>query len=196
MYNNRNTQILEREETRTENSVYDNYVDRAFTNDTSANMERIRNYEKFLDEMKATQADVEIRDSLSTADATESEDTSAYAYEDITPTSTTMQFKKGEQQEIFDEIRSIREDGKEKNYRINTKGKILIAVYALVVATIFSLILLNAKMLKNLDGSIENYSAKIVELSEDNQRLTQEFYTVRSDEVVKAKAAELGMVQG
>jgi len=127
-----------------------------------------------------------------------------YAYEQETetnenlrPTSTTEQFKAGEDNEIYSDIRQIREVKKsnkiDKEYKINTKGKLLIAVYALVVVTIFSLIILNSRMLRNLDNSIDNYASQVTKLSEEYDVVVNELNHVMSDEEVIKKAIEMGM---
>jgi hypothetical protein len=127
-----------------------------------------------------------------------------YAYEQETeinenlrPTSTTEQFKASEDNEIYSDIRQIKEVKKsnkiDKEYKINTKGKLLIAVYALVVITIFSLIILNSRMLRNLDNSIDNYASQVTKLSEEYDVVVNELNHVMSDEEVIKKAIEMGM---
>ena len=187
MYNNRNSQVLERERTNTEN-VYDGYVNRTFSDNKSQNFEKIKNYEKYLDDTRIPAMDEEV------LTATDNESTT-YAREDIMPSATTMQFSSEQDEDVYEEIKNDKID-EDKKYRINTKGKVLIAVYAIVIATIFSLIILNAKMLKNIDGTIENYSSQITELNERNDSLAKEYDHVRSNDVVISKAESMGMKKG
>ncbi|MBE5742738.1 MAG: hypothetical protein E7360_05455 [Clostridiales bacterium] len=112
---------------------------------------------------------------------------------DLKPTSTTMQFEKSEQNDIYEEINAKRDLKEEKGYKINAKGKVLIAVYALVVVTIFSLIVLNSRMLRNLDNSIDNYSAQVQTLTEQRNEVYNELSEVMSDDVVIEKAVQMGM---
>ena len=69
----------------------------------------------------------------------------------------------------------------------------LIAVYAVVVLTIFSLIILNSKMLKNLDNTIDNYSSQVEVLSKEYTEVLDELGHTMSDEEIIRKATEMGM---
>ena len=115
--------------------------------------------------------------------------------EDVMPSNTTMQFDKNGNPEIFDDVRSLSksESKVKREYSISAKGKVLIAVYALVVATIFSLIMLNSRMLKNLDNSINNYSSQVSELSKEYSQVMGELDVAMSDETIIEKALEMGM---
>ena len=112
---------------------------------------------------------------------------------DLKPTITTMQFEKSEQNDIYQEIRPQVDNKIDKDYKINAKSKILIAVYALVVVTIFSLIIINSRMLKNLDNSIDNYSAQVSELSQEYDVVMDKLENVMSDDEIIRKAVEMGM---
>lgn len=117
------------------------------------------------------------------------------ADEDLIPSSTTMQFESDEDNDIYEEVRPKNETDLQKKYKINTKGKVLIAVYALVIATILSLIVINSKMLRSLDNSISGYAGKITELTEQYTKLNAELDYVKSDEVIIEKAEAMGMVK-
>ena len=108
--------------------------------------------------------------------------------EDLIPSSTTMQFESNEDNDIYEEVRPKNETDLQKKYKINTKGKVLIAVYALVIATILSLIVINSRMLKSLDNSISGYTGKITELTEQYTNVNAELDYVKSDEVIIEKA--------
>ena len=112
---------------------------------------------------------------------------------DLKPSTTTMQFEKREENDIYQEIRPVNQTKEDKGYKINTKGKVLIAVYALVVVTIFSLIVLNSRMLRNLDNSIDNYSAQVERLTEQREEVYTQLNQVMSDDVIIEKAVEMGM---
>lgn len=216
MYNNRQSQVLDR--TDTEYMEFEQERQRANEN-MSRNLDRILNYENY--RQPSAQSDVSVADRPATTTkkvysapavnfiplneydmATKSAVKEDVIYGDVAeeetvdtmPSSTTMQFSKDEDAELYEEIKSKSKANVEKNYRINTRGKILIAVYALVVVTIFSLILLNARMLRDLDGSIENYSAKVEELVDSKVRLTEQLDNARSDDTIIAKAQQMGMV--
>ena len=115
--------------------------------------------------------------------------------EDLIPSSTTMQFESNEDNDIYEEVRPKNETDLQKKYKINTKGKVLIAVYALVIATILSLIVINSRMLRSLDNSISGYTGKITELTEQYTNVNAELDYVKSDEVIIEKAEAMGMVK-
>ena len=106
-----------------------------------------------------------------------------------------MQFESDEDNDIYEEVRPKNETDLQKKYKINTKGKVLIAVYALVIATILSLIVINSRMLKSLDNSISGYAGKITELTEQYTNVNAELDYVKSDEVIIEKAEAMGMVK-
>ena len=115
--------------------------------------------------------------------------------EDLIPSSTTMQFESDEDNDIYEEVRPKNETDLQKKYKINTKGKVLIAVYALVIATILSLIVINSRMLRSLDNSISGYTGKITELTEQYTNVNAELDYVKSDEVIIEKAEAMGTVK-
>ena len=114
--------------------------------------------------------------------------------EDVMPSSTTMQFEK-ENTEVYEDLRlkNKNKNKVEKNYKISTKAKLLVAVYSLVVATILSLIVINSRMLKNLDNSIDNYSSQVSTLSQEYTVVMDELGDVMSDNTIIEKAIEMGM---
>ncbi|MBR2384999.1 MAG: hypothetical protein IKA99_05295 [Clostridia bacterium] len=112
--------------------------------------------------------------------------------EDIMPSSTTMQFDK-ENAEVYEDLKLKNKNKVEKNYKINSKAKLLVAVYSLVVATILSLIVINSRMLKNLDNSIDNYSSQVTTLNQEYSAVMDELGNVMSDETIIEKAVEMGM---
>lgn len=117
---------------------------------------------------------------------------------DSAPSDTTMQFFTGRAQSASENPYEFsREKGEavDKKYTVNTKGKILIAVYALVVVTVFALIILNTRLLKTMNATSESKRAEIAALSQEVTDLKQELDYVSSDEVIEEKAAEKGMVR-
>ena len=115
------------------------------------------------------------------------------ADENITPSKTTMQFINMEKEDVYEATRnSVRVEGKEK-YRINTKSKIFIALYAIAFVTIFSLVILNAAMLKTVDRTIKTSSERIEILREENVALGGRLDYLRSDEVIISEAQTRGL---
>lgn len=119
--------------------------------------------------------------------------------EDFMPTSTTMQFESSANNDVYEDLRvkntfEVKKQKKtEKTYKFNAKAKLLVAVYALVVATILSLIVINSNMLKNLDNSIDNYSSQVTELTEEYNMVQEQLEVAKSDETIIEKALEMGM---
>ena len=103
-----------------------------------------------------------------------------------------MQFEK-ENTEVYEDLRTKNHKKVEKSYKFNTKAKLLVAVYSLVVATILSLIVINSRMLKNLDNSIDNYSSQVSNLSQEYTAVMEELDNVMSDNTIIEKALEMGM---
>ena len=114
--------------------------------------------------------------------------------EDIMPSTTTMQFEKANT-EVYEDLRlkNKNKNKVEKNYKINTKAKLLVAVYSLVVATILSLIVINSRMLKNLDNSIDNYTSQVANLNQEYTAVMDELDYAMSEENIIDKAIEMGM---
>ena len=148
--------------------------------------------------------DQNVQTQTSTADFEEMINTSAdnvtNGQTDLYPSSTTMQFygKKDRHYvyEDFSDIEQSVEEDEETSYKINTKGKVMIAVYALVVLTIFTLIIMNTRLIKNMNTSINEQEARIEALQEENLALQEKFEFVSSDEEVVRYAAGLGMIKG
>ncbi len=127
-----------------------------------------------------------------------SEDNSMdYTTEDSYPSQTTMQFSDKElRANPFEDFRPKNEDAIDKQYKINTKGKVLIAVYALVVATVFALIILNTRLLKTMNASYVEKQQQVELLQEEVTSLNARLEYVSSDAVIEDKAAnQLGMVK-
>lgn len=115
---------------------------------------------------------------------------------DSEPSATTKQFRTAVQQSSPYDFAQEKNESVDKKYTINTKGKILIAVYALVVVTVFALIILNTRLLKSMNATSQAKEAQIAELSQEVAELHDRLDYVSSDEVIDEKAAEKGMVKG
>lgn len=114
---------------------------------------------------------------------------------DLLPSPTTLQFIGKERSYVYQDLnnRQKQEEDDDVNYKINTKSKVMIAVYALVVLTIFTLIILNTRLLKTMDTSINEQEARIEALQDTNTQLFSQFEFVSSDEEVARRAEAMGM---
>ena len=111
---------------------------------------------------------------------------------DLCPSSTTMQFR--EEDAAVEIYHDIQRDAT-ASYKINTKGKLLIALYSLVIVTLFALIMLNTRALKSLDYDIAQMNSEVVSLQTQAVELGEEVEYLSSNENIIDRAKnELNMV--
>ena len=103
-----------------------------------------------------------------------------------------MQFGSDEESDIYEEVDYTKENHKEE-FRLSSKGKVLIAIYSLVVAIILSLIIINSRMLKSLDNSISSYRQKASDISAESKRIEAEIKDMTSKETIGEWAIKHGM---
>lgn len=127
-----------------------------------------------------------------------------YAEEDSLPSQRTMSYSshaqiKGklpiENTANIYEYESIRARDEDKQYKINSKGKVLIAVYAIVVLTIFALIVLNTRLLRNMNNDVAMLETQVQELTTEKQQVESELAFLSSDAEISKKALEMGMIK-
>ncbi|MBP5307544.1 MAG: hypothetical protein J6Z34_00215 [Clostridia bacterium] len=111
---------------------------------------------------------------------------------DATPSPTTMQFFDPSDNVLKDSLEDVEEDA-ETGFKITPRGKALIAIYAIVVATIIALIVMNAKVLKNMRKTINEEERVVETLVQKSQTLNDELGYVSSEQVIAEKAVALGM---
>ena len=150
------------------------------------NLDRLLNYDRYSE----TEAEEK-------AAATEvvSEEIKAYSDEDIRPTTTTTQFIDGDPQ-IFNDAEKSKTERK-SSYKLNGKGKLIIAMYALVITVIMALIVLNTGVLKSLSRDVAaldaTYAARVSELNVQKSEIAR----LSSDErVIDVATNEYNMVYG
>ncbi len=115
---------------------------------------------------------------------------------DVYPSDTTMEYK--DRSYLYEAFHSEQKQDEEEDkaeYRVNTKGKVLITVYALVVLTIFTLIILNTRLLKNMNNSLSQQEARVAVMQQDAEELAARFDFVSSDEEIVRRAEEMGMIK-
>lgn len=118
---------------------------------------------------------------------------------DLIPSKTTMQFIGKERAYVYEDMNDravVEKDHALYKEGMSNKSKVMIVVYALVVLTIFTLIIMNTRLLKNMNSSISEQEARIVSLQEENTTLSSRYETVSSDDEIVKKALEMGMVKG
>lgn len=106
-----------------------------------------------------------------------------YVEDDVRPTSTTMQFGVGETESVINDLTKTRESEK-SSYKLNAKGKIVVALYAVAVMVILALIVINTGVLASLRRSNAALAGDVAAVAAEYDRLVAEIDTVSSDEYV------------
>ena len=113
--------------------------------------------------------------------------------EDLAPTATTIQYRT--EQRARDDKRTVVEE--KRGHAMTMQGKLLMAVYAVVVVVILALIIINTSVLRNLDASIAENREALFAASEQVQQLQDEIDGLTSTEsIIERAESELGMVRG
>ena len=163
------------------------------------NLNRLLNYDRV--EEEPAPAAVETVEAVAAPAAPVQEEvpfveTVAMEEEDIRPTSTTMQFGDGETDGVYNDMARTREEAKE-SYKLNAKGKIIVALYALAVTVILSLIIINTGVLASIKNGNNSLRAEISGLTAESEALAGRIETVSSDEyVINVAENEYNMIKG
>ncbi len=112
--------------------------------------------------------------------------------EDIRPTSTTLQFNDVDVNEMYNEM--DRTAVKKESYHLSSKGKLVIVLYALAVAVIMALIMINTGVLASLSRTNEAKTDELNGLVSEYSTLTETVSEISSNEHVIDMASEIGMV--
>ncbi len=112
--------------------------------------------------------------------------------EDLAPTATTIQYRTERARE---ERQTIVEE--KKGHAMTAQGKLLMAIYAVVVVVILSLIIINSSVLRSLDASIAQSRAELAATTAQAQQLQDEIdYLTDTDTIISRAEEELGMIRG
>ena len=163
----------------------------------SKNFDMLLNYEKYIEEAKQKELeDQRIREMTAAAQETartqtiEKENVNT---EDITP-SSTMQFGVEDVANLYSDMKE--EEKENTRPRINARGKLLLAVYTIVVATILALIIINTSVLSSLRNNNAAAEARLNELRNNYTQVTEKLNEVSSDEhVIDIATGEYNMVK-
>lgn len=108
--------------------------------------------------------------------------------EDLKPTATTIQYRS----ELYsDEKRTVVEE--KKGYALTAKGKLLLAVYAVVVVIVLALIIVNTSVLKNIDTETAAYEAQLSQSIARAEQLAEDIEAATSDETITEWGINNGM---
>lgn len=114
---------------------------------------------------------------------------------DLMPSQTTLEYKGTSNAEVFN-TRTTTYSSVETNvkYKISAKGKVLIAVYVLLITMIFAFIAFNANFLRSLDGKIKTAEEEVANLQLDLEESLEKLNQASSDETIIEEAKKLGMI--
>lgn len=162
------------------------------------NLDRILNYDKY-----CVEETIEDNIAENIVEATAIKETEvvdearveSVSEEDINPTSTTMQFGDADNAQIFNDMARQKEEQSE-SYRLNAKGKLVVVLYAVAVALILTLIVLNTGVLAMLSKSQQETAAALSASVSEYNAVVAEIDAVSSDEnVIEMAEKEFGMIK-
>ncbi len=120
----------------------------------------------------------------------------AIADEDIRPTSTTMQFGDGDVSHVYNDM-EMQKDREKNGYKLNSKGKIVVMLYALTVMVILALIVINTGVLASLKRTNQARAEELGNRIAMYGALTEEINAVSADDYVISVAENTyGMIKG
>ena len=205
--------LLERTEPRSFNEAFEAPVqtEEEQNERMTKNFDMLLNYEKYIEEAKQKEMEEErIRtERVAAENAAREAEVAARAAaaaavrqaepvveEDITPSGTTMQFRTENVGELYNDLEREKEDTRQNaKYRINARGKLLAAIYAIVVVTILALIIINTSVLAALRGNNAANAALLAEKQAEYADIAAENEYLSSDDYISSAAKELGMVR-
>ena len=190
--NNSNVQLLERPVTKSYNT--DSLPVTETLEETKArmqrNLDRLLNYDRYAEEAKTEEATKE------STEVAEQKTVENHVDEDIRPSSTTMQFGDADLDEMYKEMNKA-ENSASTSYKLNLRGKIVVAVYAFVVALIFALIVVNTGVLTVLTNTNTVKTDKLNQKQSEYSALMNEIDSISSNEyVINVAENDFGMVKG
>ena len=110
---------------------------------------------------------------------------------DLMPTATTIQYRS----DLFEnEKQTVSEE--KKRYSLTAKGKLLMAVYALVVVVILELIIVNTSVLRTLDQDVAAQEARLSEVMAEQSDVQSYIDEITSDDYIISWAEDNGFVRG
>lgn len=205
--------LLERTEPRSFNEAFEAPVqtEEEQNERMTKNFDMLLNYEKYIEEAKQKEMEEErIRtERVAAENAAREAEVAARAAaaaavrqaepvveEDITPSGTTMQFRTENVGELYNDLEREKEDTRQNaKYRINARGKLLAAIYAIVVVTILALIIINTSVLAALRGNNAANAALLAEKQAEYADIAAENEYLSSDDYISSAAEDLGMVR-
>ena len=201
VYSNSGVAVLEREESKAYNE-YVEYKEETVAEEVNQraimakNLDKLLNYEKYLGRQEEVVEEVAVREPVVEEVAVQAP--KASVNEDIMPSSTTMQFGDGDPSVLFNEMKKERqiESKKASKMHLSSSGKVLIAVYALVISTIMALIVVNTSLIASLKTTTAQRVTQLNALAMQHEQLVEELNSISSNEyVIDIATNEYNMVK-
>ncbi len=167
----------------------------------SQNLDLLMNYEKYLDQKEEVVDRVVKEDSVPKLQYKQPERAQAVVEapekpaiaDDLKPSSTTMQFTETDMDTLYQDLQKEEE---QQGYYLNAKGKLMIALYALVVVAIMALIVINTSVLSALNLNMREKTENLASLKAEYQSLDERLNAISSDEhVIEIAEGEYNMVK-
>ena len=106
---------------------------------------------------------------------------------DLTPTAMTIQYRS----DLYREEQQA--DVEEKRGALTAKGKLLMAIYAIVVVVVLALIIVNTSVLKTLDGEMAAREAQLSEAMARYESLQNDIEIAKSEDTIRSWGESHGM---
>ena len=147
------------------------------------NLQKLLNYDRYSET---------VQDSVAVATETVVETpANEVKIEEIRPTSTTMQFGNDADVDIRNEVATIKTEKQAR--KLSAKGKLVIALYSVVVALVFALIIFNTTFLSRMQNNIEAKQTELYQVETQYKDSEQRLDDLL--EQVPEKAEDLGMIK-
>ena len=110
--------------------------------------------------------------------------------EDIRPTTTTMQFGDADVNQMFNELK----EHEKTEQKVSGKTKFVVALYAIAVAIVFALIIINTGVLSVIKSKSELKQADLESIIAEYNAVSEDLAKLDDDYVVNVAVNELGMI--
>ena len=176
--------LLEREEVKSQESAITTDNLQEVRERMQSNLDKLLNYDRYTEEVKDS-----IVEEVAIAEQT-------FADEDIRPTSTTMQFGDGDIQQMYKEMNKQQTEDASGAYKLSNKGKFVVVMYALVIAVVMAIIVINSGLLNTrqaqLQSSLDAYNQRLASY----QVMLENKESFSSADYIIEQAENMGMILG
>ncbi|MBR6737637.1 MAG: hypothetical protein IKL82_04650 [Clostridia bacterium] len=111
---------------------------------------------------------------------------------DVSPSSTTMQYKNMPRAEIYKDYRE--EESVSAEVKLRPRAKLAMFILSAVILVLSVFVVLNTALLNNMNSQIEGRLSAIQELEDRKSVLDDRLSEVSSDEAIIDAAGDIGMI--